>query len=278
MAVHPSDWGLQACQVVQGGEVFVHKRGTFGIASAAYWWGRLAACIVRFTLLVAGGSEWPVWILLYADDLLIVAEGRRFLGSIVLVLWALELMRVPLKWRKCAGGFKFSWLGYEMSVKEWTLGISASRAAWLTSWFAQVLLDGRVLMRTLREVLGRCVFVYGALLWDRPFLAPLFAFLSLWEPSACVELPLYVRLVVEWLKDRLAERRSHPVAEARHLAGCLFRVDARAEGDIIMIGGWEPLWTGGPPPWGRGGSRSSWTALGLRSRVAWRRQVAPHER
>ena len=30
------------------------------------------------------------------------------------------------------------------------------------------------------------------------------------------------------------------MAETRHLAGCLFRVDARAEGDIIMIGGWEP--------------------------------------
>ena len=37
---------------------------------------------------------------MYADDLLIVAEGRRFLGSIVLVLWALELVK-SLEWVPC---------------------------------------------------------------------------------------------------------------------------------------------------------------------------------
>ncbi len=99
--------------------------------------------------------------MMYADDLLIVAEGRRFLSSIVLILWALDLVKAPLKWKKCAWGFKVAWLGYEMSVKEWTLGISAYMAHWRLTWFMQVLRDGRVLMRTLREVLGRCVSCTG---------------------------------------------------------------------------------------------------------------------
>ena len=32
---------------VEGGDVFVNTVGTYGIASAAYWWGRLIAIVLR---------------------------------------------------------------------------------------------------------------------------------------------------------------------------------------------------------------------------------------
>ena len=35
VAIRPEDWPLQACQVVPGGPVFINKRGTYGLASAA---------------------------------------------------------------------------------------------------------------------------------------------------------------------------------------------------------------------------------------------------
>ena len=41
----------------------------------------------------------------------------------------------------------------------------------------------------LREALGRLVFVYGALTYDKPFLGPLFAFLSS-PPGVSRRLPL----------------------------------------------------------------------------------------
>ena len=47
VAVHPDDWPLQACQVEPGGPVYLNKRGTYGIASAAYLWGRLGAGLHR---------------------------------------------------------------------------------------------------------------------------------------------------------------------------------------------------------------------------------------
>ena len=43
VAVHPADWRVQACQLAPGREVFVHMRGTYVIASASYWWSRLAS-------------------------------------------------------------------------------------------------------------------------------------------------------------------------------------------------------------------------------------------
>ena len=52
--VRPEDWPRQAWQVRPGGVVFLNRRGTFGIASAAYWWGRLAAALQRSALMVLG--------------------------------------------------------------------------------------------------------------------------------------------------------------------------------------------------------------------------------
>ena len=55
--VDERDWGYQAFKLPGGKyerKVFLHTRGTFGIASAAYWWQRLAACIVRLCHRLAG--------------------------------------------------------------------------------------------------------------------------------------------------------------------------------------------------------------------------------
>ena len=49
VAVNKSDWGLQACSLVAANkprlvdtdEVLLNTVGTFGIASAGYWWGGL---------------------------------------------------------------------------------------------------------------------------------------------------------------------------------------------------------------------------------------------
>ena len=43
VAIRPEDWPLVACQVYPGCDVYLNKVGTYGVASAAYWWGRVAA-------------------------------------------------------------------------------------------------------------------------------------------------------------------------------------------------------------------------------------------
>lgn len=64
------DWGLQAFRLPGNkapGKVFLHTRGTFGISSAAYWWQRLAAVVVRTAHRLAG-RELGSLHLLFADD------------------------------------------------------------------------------------------------------------------------------------------------------------------------------------------------------------------
>ena len=239
VAVREEDWPLQACQVRPGGDVFLNTCGTYGIASAAYWWGRLAAAIHRLGLKIAGRLL-GVWKMLFADDWNMTAGGEHFEFKLLLFAWVLVALRVPISWKKASGGLAYSWVGLEVNLREWSLGISERRAAWLLGWFDRVLADDRILMRELREALGRMVFVYGAIKHDKPFLAPLFAFLATRPDGACAELPLYVRMVLEWLRTRLRTRRAQEVPAARHTAGSLFRVDAKAEGMSVAIGGWSP--------------------------------------
>ena len=148
-------------------------------------------------------NEVNAFALLFADDWWITASGRDFKDTLLGAVLFLRVFGVPMSWKKLTGGFVLAWIGYEIDLRSYTLGVSESRAAWLTGWLERTLADNRVLLRELRQALGRMVFIYGALPWDKPFLAPLFAFLSHGEPSACLELPLFVRSVMSWLLTRI---------------------------------------------------------------------------
>ena len=68
------DWPNLACQVRKGGKIYVNKVGTFGVASASYWWGRFAAALLRLLFYFAG-EEAPFWGLVYAADFLLIRAG-----------------------------------------------------------------------------------------------------------------------------------------------------------------------------------------------------------
>ena len=52
--IHPQDWRLLGCQVRLGGDVFINTVGTFGVASASYYWSRISAAPGRLTQDMAG--------------------------------------------------------------------------------------------------------------------------------------------------------------------------------------------------------------------------------
>jgi len=55
--IRPEDWGLQACQLSPE-TVWLNRVGTYGLASAAYYWSRFgAAALVRLCYYLAGPGE-----------------------------------------------------------------------------------------------------------------------------------------------------------------------------------------------------------------------------
>ena len=77
--------GYLACQVDTKEEVagdpasqtvYVNLVGTFGLSCASYWWTRMAACGLRLTDHLLG-PDFPLDLLLYADDLEAMGKGPR---------------------------------------------------------------------------------------------------------------------------------------------------------------------------------------------------------
>ena len=118
------DWGLQAFRLPGGkapGKVFLHTRGTFGISSAAYWWQRLAAVLVRTAHRLAG-RELGSLHLLFADDGWLTAMGEFFWRRLLFWLFVLEVMEVPISYKKVRGGTVIQWIGYQLDVMKFEKG------------------------------------------------------------------------------------------------------------------------------------------------------------
>jgi len=243
IAVAPEDWHLQAAQVVPGAPVYLFKRGTFGVASASYWWGRLAAAVGRL-LHYTIGEAIPLWVMLLADDFKLEVTGGNYAAGLLSALWVLILLDIPISWEKVRGGTSFTWVGYELNLRSHTLGLSQSRAQWLCDWMDKVCADKQVLMSDFIAALGRASFGFGALEYDRPFLGPLYAFAALHPPGAVRVVPTYVLLLLHYLAGRLRTRRAFPCAVRKQWRAEGPRLDAKAEGSLATVAGWLP--TAGP--------------------------------
>ena len=82
VAVREEDWPLQACQLEEGGDVYINKVGTFGVSSAADWWGRLAAAVQRAGLAVVS-ALWPFMGVVAHRRLGLVGQGEHPPQSVV---------------------------------------------------------------------------------------------------------------------------------------------------------------------------------------------------
>ena len=244
--IRRQDWGFQACRLVPG-KVWLNTVGTYGIASAGYWWQRLAAALVVrmfYYFMAASGSQDA---LLFADDLLMTA-GRVAeivdLGALLLI-WA--ALGVPWKWKKFRGGQQVQWIGYWIDMDAFRIGISDGRAAWLCKWMTDTVNKGIVEVADLRAVLGRLSFSLGALEYLRPFVAPLFSWCAAVDSMPRAPLPWSVSFILKFLTEEIqGEGRTQIVRPIRALDGPVFRADAKAEGQQVVIGGWECR--GGLPP------------------------------
>ncbi len=237
--VHPLDWTHQGCRSSLSSDLFVFTVGCFGISTAAYWWSRMGGALVRAAHLLAQPSD-QLWLLLMADDLKCESTAEQPHVPIVFVILLLVVLGVPLSWHKAQGGETIKWIGYEVHLGQLALGITQRRADWCVDFLLQLARDGRADVARMRSGLGRLCFVVGALEWERPFLAPLYAFLARQPRWGHRSLPTFVRVISHYMAARLSLRRLYPSATTRSRSLEAFRIDASAEGDVIGVGGWLP--------------------------------------
>ena len=236
-------------------KLYVNEVGTFGMGCASYWWSRLFGLVTRSAISLALRDM--VYQFLFADDVNWLASGRAGMEAIVVMLFFMAAVGTPFTWLKVHGGFGYEWIGYAIDLETHSLGISEDRARWLVSWIDKALAAKAVLVRDLVSVIGRLSFTAGPLERLRPFLAPLYAWVSVVPESAFLPPPVLVQLCLRWVSVKL--KTGSRLSPCRHVVDSnveLFRTDAKAEDGIIRIGGWETRLT-------RETRRARWFAVEL---------------
>jgi len=190
------------------------------------------------------GPRYMLMLLFYADDGKATANGPYFERDLLLMMLIFAVLNIPISWKKVGGGIEYEWIGYCENIQDYTLGISAKRSAWVINWIREKLRDRLILLRELREGLGRLSFVAGPLEVVRPFLGPLYAWVAACPPGSCLALPAMISLILWWISKMLFQSRMRLCLTPTEHLGELFRVDAKAEGSRIVLGGW----TTGPDP------------------------------
>ena len=258
--VKEQDWPLMAFSLDKPEEVFMHTVGAFGFGSAAYWWQRVAAAVTRWAHYLSAGA-YELYHLLFADDGLLGAHGADCWRRILYWFFVMDVVEVPITWKKVAGGAQLGWIGYEADIQHYLKGIGDSKVAWVLGWIKEVKDEGSILGSRMRSALGRLSFVAGALVQVRPFLGVIFAWTSRLQPGGFHQVPMAVQIVLEFIKVEITRR---PLTEPRPLpkkVGELFRVDAKAEGDLVVVGGWESFG-------GRATAEARWFSLKLTRKTA----------
>ena len=234
------EWGMLACQL-EPSRVWVNCCGTFGISSAAYWWARASGAIIRclYGLL---GPLLPLEMLLFADDLEMTAASAQERKAIVCAIYLLLVLGCPLKWTKFRGGFEVDWIGLHINNKLYSCGLSQGRASWLIEWMLKMVELGKGHVRELSGGVGRINFAATALYFEKPWLGPLYSWLSaLYQNNVEVAvLPWSVRMIFRWMAKRLSgEGRLMVAPSIPGALGDLFRSDAKAENGQAFVGGWS---------------------------------------
>ena len=235
--VREADWPRQSCRAQKGGSIFTNTVGTFGVASASYWWFRMMAGLGRLLYYAHGKDETAF--LSYVDDLLWLTQSADGLVRIVASILLLTILGMPFAWHKFSGGKEHDWIEFALCVPSRTIGISLLRSDWIVNWIRKVRADGMVRISDLKSVLGRLSFAFSVIPLLRPFLGPIYAWTSATQALHTLRLPKAIELILSFLQTCLEQgmrrvtigRQLGPVAE-------IFRTDARAQGSELWVGGW----------------------------------------
>ena len=233
-----ADWGYLACRADQDSTtVWINRVGTFGIGSIAYWWARLVAVAGRITFRLCMSLYF--WMLVFADDIKVVASGKDKWKCLLKVYLIWIMMGTPFAWHKFRGGLELDWVGYWLDYVRFEMGLSESRTQWLCTFVASCTTGEVVLMRRFEEGLGRLGFAARILVWMKPFLAPLYAWASVVTSGTALKPPLLVSVTCKFILEALADNSRIGCASPELASGEVFRTDAKCDDDFVVLGGWE---------------------------------------
>ena len=121
------------------------------------------------------GRDMAIDILIFADDIEAIAANAGGRRGITLCFLYMSILGFPFKCAKQRGGLRVEWIGLYTDYPTFRIGLSPSRATWMRNWVLEMANSGVTTSKNFEQGLGRLGFASLALIWERPFLGPLYS-------------------------------------------------------------------------------------------------------
>lgn len=151
-------------------QVWVNKCGTYGVASAQYYWGPMAALNLRLLYYLYPDIHWAF---VYVDDFIIILNTEHHKALALAIILTMTAWGCPLSWKKTSFGEVSNWLGYQVNCRTVTSTMTPDKQIVMSN-ILHKLLEGA--QHTDTEVVsntGRLQWVTAICPQMRPFLQPL---------------------------------------------------------------------------------------------------------
>lgn len=168
--ITPEGWKFQVAHLE--GEWWINKVGTYGMASAQLYWGRMAALLLRICYLLFPSIDWGF---VFVDDFCwILRTQSATLDSCTLLLFLLAI-GCPLSWHKTVLSEINTWLGFQINPRGPVIDFPSDKKSVLHSLLQSLQEGNPFTAKDIERALGRLNWATSAWPLSRPFLQPFWA-------------------------------------------------------------------------------------------------------
>ena len=255
--------------------IWINLVGTYGVASAQYYWGRMAGLILRLLYNIAPADiHNPIywrWLIVYVDDVLAFLHLSQVWEQATIILVVLEVIGAPVNYKKVHIGLFNVFVGFHIDCKLHHYALTQVKMDMLLDISKNIESSATVAIEVVRAYTHKSAWAVQVTEPLRPFLQPLFQFIHAtkeFDEKHRVIVPDICRFVNRFLAKHWG-CRSPSSAEFRRKLGIDSATDAGASDDLgHTIGGWC-----GPP----GGNRwaMEWFSIRLQdhAHVPWVKEL-----
>ena len=158
--VQKKDWKYTAAKI--GDEFWINTCGTYGVASAQWYWGRMAALILRLTYALDDGTTWHF---VYVDDFVFLIQlhnGSPANDRDAVILLFLSALGVPLAWKKTHFSSLNTWVGFLFHCERFTVQIAHPKLPMLVGLLDRVIANERHRQKEVESLVGLLNWATGA--------------------------------------------------------------------------------------------------------------------
>ena len=165
------DWQYQVAQL--GPEAWwVNKVGTYGMASAQLYWGRVAALLLRLTYMIFPQVDWGF---VFVDDFCWILRQGTATAWATTLLATYVALGVPLGWKKTVLAGVNTWLGFVVNPQSLVVRMAEDKHITIMELLRQLQAGEVFTSKAIEKALGRISWATSVCPLSRPFLQPFWA-------------------------------------------------------------------------------------------------------